>query len=119
MRFGKPRGLRSLRRIIMNLLKRYRRIAISFLFSLALNSLLFAVSLSINPRKPVPTSGMQRIVDALSAPSSTFAEWVAPGGHGGTHFVIALIAAVASSLVFYAALAWVILSLPVWWRHRA
>jgi hypothetical protein len=103
----------------MSPLKHCRRLAIAFLISIALNSFLFAVSFSINPRNPVPNSGVQRIVEALSAPSSTFAEWVAPRGHGGAHFVIALIAAVASSVGFYAALAWVILSLPVWWRHRA
>jgi len=103
----------------MNPFQRFRRITIAFLISIALNSLLFAMSLSINPAKPVPPSGVGRIVDALSAPSSAFAEWVAPRGHGGAHFVIALIAAVVSSVVFYAALAWVVLSLPVWWRHRA
>jgi len=104
----------------MNPLKHYRRIVIAFLISIALNSFLFAVSLSINPRNPVPpNSGVQRIVDVLAAPSSAFAEWVAPRGHGGAHFVITLIAAVVSSVGLYAALAWVLLSLPVWWRHRA
>jgi len=103
----------------MSPLKHYRRLAIAFLISIGLNSFLFAVSLSINPHNPAPTSGVERIVDALSAPSSAFAEWIAPPGHGGAHFVIALIAAVVFSVCFYAALAWVLVSLPVWWRHRA
>lgn len=102
----------------MKPVRQFWRVAIALLISIALNGFLFAVSLSINPREQVPTSRVERIVDALSTPSSAFAEWVAPQGHGGTHFVVALMAAIISSLVFYAALAWVVLSLPVWWRHR-
>jgi hypothetical protein len=95
------------------------RIRIALIISGILNGFLVAASLSINPRGQDPTPMADRIIGVLTAPSTAFSEWIAPPGHGGFHFVIALIAAIISSILFYAVLAWVVLSLPAWWRHRS
>jgi hypothetical protein len=103
---------------VLGLGRQVGRVRIAFILSVVLNVFLFVVSLSINPSRKGSTSETARVLDVLSAPSTAFAEWIAPRGHGGAHFVVALIAAIVSSVVFYAALAWVVLSLPIWWRHR-
>ena len=96
---------------------RLRRLLVALAISVALNGVLAAPSLSIDVQQS-PPSRTEKILDVLTGPSTAFAEWLAPPGHGGTHFVVATAVAILCSIVFYAVLTWVVLSLPVWWRNR-
>ena len=81
--------------------------------SVCLNVALFAIDFSIDPLRR-ELSRTQQLVVALLGPADALTTRLVPG-HGG-----AQIAALAVfSFVFYAVVAWVFLSLPVWWRERA
>jgi hypothetical protein len=88
-------------------------IAIAFLISIALNGILLAIASSVDPRQE-NLSRVASAANALLKPAEALTEWLAPG-HGGTQIVVLF----GSSVVVYAVVAWVVLSLPVWWRHRA
>jgi hypothetical protein len=90
-----------------------RHMAIALGASIVLNSLLIAIAFLTDPAR-FPSSRMGKIVDTLGRPGGAFTEWLLPG-HDAPQ--VALI--VVSSVVFYAVLIWVIVSLPTWWRHRA
>jgi hypothetical protein len=46
-----------------------------------------------------------------------FADWLAPPGHDIAHFFGGFLLAIVFSFVFYATLAWIIISLPAWWHE--
>ncbi len=85
---------------------------IAFLISIVLNGVLLAIASSINPRQE-NLSRIASIANALLRPANALTDWLAPG-HGGAQIAALFI----SSIVVYTVLAWVALSLPVWWRHR-
>jgi hypothetical protein len=85
---------------------------IAFLISVALNAFLLAISASTDPRQE-SLSRIEAIANALLTPAGQLTEWMAPG-HGGAQIAVLFI----SSLACYTVVAWVALSLPVWWRNR-
>jgi hypothetical protein len=85
----------------------------AFLISIALNVILFTVDFSIDPRR-AELSLIQRWAVHLLSPAEALTMGFAPG-HGGTQ----ISALVVFSVLVYAITAWMILSLPAWWRHRA
>jgi len=87
-------------------------IMIAFLVSIALNGVLLAVASSIDPTQE-NLSRAASIANALLKPAGAFTEWLAPG-HGGAQIVVLF----GSSVVVYAVVAWVAISLPGWWRQR-
>jgi hypothetical protein len=87
-------------------------IAIAFLISLALNCILLAVDFSIDPRQE-KLSGVEDVVVRLLRPAEALTMWLVPG-HSGTQ----ILALGIFSVLVYTAVAWVVLSLPIWWRHR-
>jgi hypothetical protein len=93
------------------------RVRAAVLISLVINSLFVVIILATGTPQITPTK-TQRIVAALTAPSTALGEWSAPRGHDGIHFVGGAVIAVVSSVLFYAIVAWFLLSLPVWWRER-
>jgi hypothetical protein len=90
-----------------------RRIVIAFLVSIVLNSVLVAIDFSIDPRQP-KLSTLQDTVVGLLKPAEALTMRFA-SGHGG----VQLFTLVLFSVLVYALVVWVILSLPVWWRRRA
>jgi hypothetical protein len=93
------------------------RVRGAFMVSLVINSLFVVIILSTGAPQTTPTR-TARIVAALTTPSTALGEWGAPRGHDGLHFVGGAVIAIGSSVLFYAILAWFLLSLPVWWRER-
>ena len=85
----------------------------AFLISIALNLILFAVDFSIDPRR-AELSRIQRAVVSLLSPAEILTVGFAPG-HGGAQ----ILAVVIFSVLVYAIVVWVALSLPAWWRRRA
>src|SRR5260370_30848478 len=98
--------------ITMKPLPQLWRMVIAFLISIVLNGVLLAIASSINPRQE-NLSRIASIANALLRPANALTDWLAPG-HGGAQIAALFI----SSIFFYTVLAWVALSLPVWWRHR-
>lgn len=88
------------------------RMAAAFLISIALNGLLLAIASSIDPRQQ-NLSRIASVANALLRPANALTEWLAPG-HGGAQIAALFI----SSIVLYTVVAWVALSLPIWWQHR-
>ena len=82
------------------------------LFSLTLNGMLLVVAFSVDPRRE-ELSRIENIADALLRPAGMFTEQIVPG-HSGAQVTLLFL----SSIFFYAVIAWLLLSLPVWWRHR-
>jgi hypothetical protein len=89
------------------------RLAIAFLISIGLNIILVAVDFSIDPRR-AELSRIQRWAVRLLSPAEALTMGFAPG-HGGAQ----ILALVVFSVLVYAITAWVVLSLPAWWRRRA
>ena len=89
-----------------------RRIAISFLISVLLNGILVSIDFSINPRQ-AHLSTPQNIAVMLLRPAEALMARFVPG-HGGAQIV----ALVGFSIIIYALVAWLALSLPTWWRYR-
>jgi len=90
-----------------------RRLPIALLISIALNLVLFAVDFSIDPRQE-PLPRIQHLVVVLLTPAEALTTRLAPG-HGGAQIV----ALVLFSIVVFAIVSWVALSLAAWWRNRA
>ena len=88
------------------------RMVIAFLISIALNGVLLAIASSIDPRQ-ADLSRIASVANVLLGPANALTEWLAPG-HGGAQIAALFI----SSIVLYTGVAWVALSLPVWWQHR-
>jgi hypothetical protein len=89
-----------------------RRLPIAFLISIALNVILFAVDSSIDPRQE-ELSRIQHLAVVLLTPAEALTARLAPG-HGGAQIV----ALVVFSVVVFAIVSWVALSLVAWWRSR-
>lgn len=89
------------------------RLLIAFLISIGLNVIFFAVDFSIDPRR-AELSRIQRWIVGLLSPAEALTTAFVPG-HGGAQIV----ALVLFSVVVYASVSWVALSLPGWWRRRA
>jgi hypothetical protein len=96
----------------MNATRQLLRITIAFLISIALNGVLLAIASSIDPRQE-NLSRIASIANALLKPPGALTEWLAPG-HGGAQIVVLFM----SSVAVYTVVAWVALSLPVWWQRR-
>lgn len=98
--------------INMNPTRSLWRIAISFLISVVLNGILVIIDFSIDPRQ-AKLSTIQNTVVGLLRPAEALTTRFVPG-HGG----VQILALVVFSVLAYALVAWAILSLPIWWRHR-
>jgi hypothetical protein len=95
----------------------YRRVRIAVLISIALNTVLFVLASIIDARGgSFPRT--ERILDVLGEPSKAITEWIVPTGHDAAYFLGGALVSILSSIVFYAVLTWVTLSLPAWWRSR-
>jgi len=94
-----------------------RRALTAFYISLFLHVILLVLGVATS-RQDNRTSWSAKIVNMLGSPGGEFGDWLAPPGHGAAHFVGGFLLAVGFSFVFYAVLAWVIISLPTWWRER-
>jgi hypothetical protein len=92
-----------------------RRVLIALLISFLVNVIWFVLDAS-TIHKDYQTSRV--IVDMLGAPGGTFADWLAPPGHDAAHIIGGFLLGIGFSFVFYATLAWVIISLPAWWQER-
>jgi hypothetical protein len=57
-------------------------------------------------------------VNVLGGPGGSFAEWLVPPGHDAAYFLGGAAVSILVSLIFCTLLAWVVVSLPVWWRDR-
>lgn len=88
------------------------RMVIAFLISIALNGVLLAIASSIDSRQE-NLSRIASIANVLLRPANALTAWLAPG-HGGAQIAALFI----SSIAVYTVVAWVALSLPIWWRHR-
>jgi len=97
----------------MNQFGQLRRIAISFLISVVLNGIAVTIDFYIDPRQ-AKLSAMQNAAVALLKPAEALtARFVS--GHGGGQ----ILALVVFSVLMYTLVAWVAISLPIWWRRRA
>ncbi len=90
----------------------FRRVVVALLVSIVLNCVLVAIDFSIDPRSP-KLSTLQNVVVGLLRPAAALSVRFVPG-HGG----LQILALVLFSIVFYALIAWLIFSLPIWWKHR-
>ena len=90
--------------------RQLQRLAIALLASILWNCVLIATPFFT---VRFPSSRIGRVMDALGRPGGAFAEWLLPG-----HDAPQVVLIITSSVVFYAVLMWVTLSLPVWWRSR-
>ena len=96
----------------MKPIRQFWLIAIAVLISIALNGIMLTIDFSIDPRQE-KLSRIESIVVVLLKPAEGLTMWLAPG-HGGAQ----ILALVAFSVLVYSVVAWVVLSLPIWWRHR-
>lgn len=113
---GQSSGLPLMDRITINMTKT-RRVLVACVTSVVLNGAVLGLGASIDSdQHPAPLTS--KILDVLGAPGSAAGYWPAPTGHGAAHFVGGALIEVLSSIIFYAALAWVVLSLPLWLRQR-
>ena len=96
----------------MNLISVPLRLAVAFLISLALNSVVLTVDFWIDPRQ-AELSTSQRFVIWLLRPAEMLTNRLTPG-HGG----LQILALAMFSVLIYTFGAWVALSVPVWWRRR-
>ena len=96
----------------MNESKALWRIGLSLLISLILNCVLVAIEFSIDPRQE-KLSPVQNIVVAFLTPAEALTTRFVPG-HSGTQIVSMIV----FSFAVYGLIAWIGLSLPVWWRRR-
>lgn len=88
------------------------RLLIALLLSIGLNVALLAVAFSIDPRK-AELSRIERWGNFLLSPAAALTAALVPGHTGAQIVALALF-----SFVFYAALGWIAISLPAWWRTR-
>lgn len=85
----------------------------AFLISTFLNVTLFAIDFSVDPRR-AELSRIQRWVVGLLLPAEALTTGLVPG-HGGAQ----ILALVVFSVLFYAIVSFVVLTLPAWWQRRA
>lgn len=95
-----------------------RRIFAALGVSCAINVVWFTLDALAGPTTYHP-SRLSKIAGALGYPGGTIADWLAPRGHDAAYFIGGALIAVASSLLFYAVLAWVILTILAWLPSRA
>ena len=88
------------------------RLVIAIMLSIAFNVVLLAVASNVDPRMAELTR-IERWDIFLLSPAAALTAALVPGHSGAQIVAIALF-----SFAFYAALAWVAISLPVWWRTR-
>lgn len=98
--------------ITMKPVRQLWRIAFAFLISIALNGILLTVDFSIDPRK-ASLSRIEHIVVRLLKPAEALTVWLVPGHSGAQLLALGLF-----SVLVYAAATWLVISLPIWWRHR-
>lgn len=97
---------------------RLRRIFAAFGIACAINVVWVTLEALIDPTAYQP-SRLSRIAGVLGYPGGTIEDWLAQSGHDAAHLVGGALVTLLSSLIFYAALVWVILSLMAWLRsHR-
>jgi hypothetical protein len=89
------------------------RIVIAFVVSTVLNGFLLAIAFSIDPKRE-KLSGIETIANNLLKPAAALTQRLMPG-HTGAQIAGLFI----FSLLVYTLVAWVVVSLPLWWRHRA
>jgi len=92
--------------------RQIRRVVIALTASVVLNGVLIAVPFFADPLR-FPLSTVGRIAALLGGPAGAFAQWFLPG-HGGAQVLLLI----ASSLLLYAAVAWMALTAWVWLRER-
>ena len=89
-----------------------RRLLIALLLSIGLNVALLTVASGIDPRK-AELSRIESCSNFLLSPAGTLTAMLVPG-----HTGVQIVAMALFSFAFYAALAWVAISVPAWWRTR-
>jgi hypothetical protein len=94
-----------------------RRAMTAVYISLSLNAILLFLG-ALSSKQRYSTSRYEKILDVLGGPGSAFADWLAPSGHGAAHFLGGALMSIGFSFAFYGVIAWVIISLPAWWRDR-
>jgi len=94
-----------------------RRILLAAVFSLLVNGILIALSVSFKPLQ-YSSSRIVGIASDIAKPPMALAEWLVPPGADGGHFIEWALTAILLSIVFYASLTWFVLSMPDWWRNR-
>ena len=87
-----------------------RRLVVALTIAVILNFILMTVA-SVDPRILASSATTVEILNVLGAPAGAFTEWVLPG-HAGIQVVLMI----ASSILFYTMVAWVILA--SWSRIR-
>src|SRR5579864_7299091 len=95
--------------------KQLRRLFLALMVSGAINVIGIILDSSTNSRR-YPPSIPSRIVEIIFSPAGAFAEWVVPAGHDAAHILGAAAVSIVSSLIFYAIVSWVILT--IWARAR-
>jgi hypothetical protein len=91
-------------------IERIRRAA---LISVAVNVVWFI----LETKPPRPSSIAATLDRILNGPANEFVEFLSPPGHG-TEMAAGAFAAIVFSFCFYGVLAWIVLSLPAWWKNR-
>jgi hypothetical protein len=95
----------------------FRRVMTAVCISLAINMIwLLLDAMSVHQEER--TSMSWKIVSVLGGPGGALADWLTPPGHDAAHFLGGILMAIGFSFVFYAGIAWIIISLPAWWRER-
>lgn len=95
---------------------RLRRVVIAFVISLVGNVSLFILAARNDPVAH-PRSVIGEIVDVVFEPGEAFASAFISPGHDFAQLVGIPLLAFAFSIVFYGFLAWIVLSVPDWWRN--
>jgi hypothetical protein len=94
------------------------RVLIALGVSAALNIVWLVADGLIDWQKEAPSKAA-RVVEAFGKVGGTFGGWFAPSGHTVGTFLVGSLLVVVSSILFYAAVVWILLSLfslPAWWR---
>jgi hypothetical protein len=97
----------------MGTIQQIRHVVFAGFISIMLNGFLLAVASSIDPGQE-KLSIVARTANVLLEPGEALTEQLAPG-HSGAQIVVLFV----SSILIYAFVAWIFLSLPAWWRSRA
>jgi hypothetical protein len=95
----------------------FRRVMTAVCISLAVNMIWFLLDAMTTHQDDRPSMSW-KIASVLGGPGGAFAEWLAPPGHDAAHFLVGFLMAIGFSFAFYAGIAWIIISLPAWWRER-
>jgi hypothetical protein len=90
-----------------------RRVLAALLIRLFLNAVWIALEASTNSSE-YWSSRLRKVFRVLDSPAFAFSNWLAPGHEPGPLLGVAMLG-IVFSFVFYAALLWVIISVPSWW----